>query len=319
MTLAGASATLVRSGDAETINALYRAQRIDWVQMERGPFQGSLSVVDLGSMRVSREEFNLGWRRNGELRPDHFLIGLTLHPATRVRWFGSAVGSNDLCMTASALDVGADGFGSGFAVMIDAARMRERFGSVAGVEELLDNCRRVRLQTSPAYAPRLRSFMRGLFTMLDIAPSTVMRPVVAAVLERDLVPLLASALGGETSGTHRHHNRRVAAVRACERFMQEHVDAPITLHDLSLVTGMQPRSVANAFEAVTGLTPMAYLRARRLSGVRHALQRPDGGNVRIIDVAADWGFWHMGHFTAAYQSMFGETPSETLRRWRIQN
>lgn len=319
MALAGASATLVRSGDAETINALYRAQRIDWVQMERGPFQGSLSVVDLGSMRVSREEFNLGWRRNGELRPDHLLVGLTLHPATRVRWFGSKVGSNDLCVTGNTLDVGAESFGSGFAVMIDAACMRERFGSVAGIGELLDNCQRAHLQTSPAYAPRLRSFMRGLFTMLDIAPATVMRPIVAAVLERDLVPLLAGALGGAPGGAHHHHNRRVAAVRACERFMQEHVDAPITLYDLSQVTGMQPRSVANAFEAVTGLTPMAYLRARRLSGVRRALQRPEGGNVRIIDVAADWGFWHMGHFTAAYQSMFGETPSETLRRWRIQN
>lgn len=319
MTLTGASATLVRSSDAETINALYRAQRIDWVQMERGPFQGSLSVVDLGSMRVTREEYNVGWRRNGELRQGHALVGLTFHPATRARWFGSDVGTADLCTTSKVVDVGAQGFGSGFAIAINAARARERFGHVGGIDELLDACRRERLQTSPAYAPRLRSFMRGLFTMMDIAPNTVMRPLVAHVLERDLMPLLVRAVAGEAIAPRRHHSRRVAAVRACEAYMHEHIDTPITLHDLSLVTGMQPRSVANAFEAVTGLTPMAYLRARRLSGVRRALQRADGGRVRIIDVAADWGFWHLGHFTAAYQSMFGETPSETLRRWQIEN
>src|SRR6185437_11288523 len=191
--------------------------------MERGPFQGSMAVVDLGSMRVCREEFNLGWRRNGELRPGNVAVGVTLHEATRARWFGSEVGTSDLCMTSNVLDAGAAGFGSGFAIVIDAARARERFGSTAGVDDLLDACQRVRLQTNPVYAPRLRNFMRGLFTMMEIAPDTLMRPIVAHVLERDLMPLLALAVSGDSAALRRHHSRRVAAVRDCEAYMRVHV------------------------------------------------------------------------------------------------
>jgi AraC-like DNA-binding protein len=68
----------------------------------------------------------------------------------------------------------------------------------------------------------------------------------------------------------------------------------------------------NAFEAVTGCSPMAYVRAHRLAGVRDTLINADRTGARIIDIAADWGFWHMGHFAAAYRAMFGEAPSDTI-------
>ena len=94
--------------------------------------------------------------------------------------------------------------------------------------------------------------------------------------------------------------------------MHEHIDGTVTLLDLSEITGLRSRSLINAFEAATGFSPMDYLKRLRLSGVRRALQRADKQGTRIIDIASDWGFWHMGHFTNDYRAMFGETPSQTL-------
>jgi len=94
--------------------------------------------------------------------------------------------------------------------------------------------------------------------------------------------------------------------------MHEHVDEPISLQDLSDACGFRPRSLINAFEAFTGVSPMMYLKAMRLNGVRKAL-RATGHRARIIDIAMDWGFEHMGHFAADYRAMFGERPSETSR------
>lgn len=96
--------------------------------------------------------------------------------------------------------------------------------------------------------------------------------------------------------------------------MRDHADANLTLLDLSRISGMRSRTLINAFEAVTGFSPMDYLKRLRLDGVRRALGRADRDCTRIIDVATEWGFWHMGHFAADYRAMFGETPSETLLR-----
>ena len=37
-------------------------------------------------------------------------------------------------------------------------------------------------------------------------------------------------------------------------------------------------------------------------------------DARIIDMAFDLGFTHLGRMAGAYRAKFGETPSATLRR-----
>jgi AraC family transcriptional regulator, ethanolamine operon transcriptional activator len=34
----------------------------------------------------------------------------------------------------------------------------------------------------------------------------------------------------------------------------------------------------------------------------------------VKKIALDSGFWHLGHFAKDYHALFGENPSETLRR-----
>jgi AraC family ethanolamine operon transcriptional activator len=98
--------------------------------------------------------------------------------------------------------------------------------------------------------------------------------------------------------------------------MRENLDRSLTILDLSRICGMRARSLINAFEAVTGLSPMDYLKRLRLTEVRRTLIRADRSGTRIITVATDWGFWHMGHFARDYRAMFGESPSRTLLHTR---
>ena len=44
------------------------------------------------------------------------------------------------------------------------------------------------------------------------------------------------------------------------------------------------------------------------------------GRVKWLDsdsIAADFGFWEFGRFSGQYRRLFGELPSETLRRSRM--
>jgi AraC family ethanolamine operon transcriptional activator len=57
---------------------------------------------------------------------------------------------------------------------------------------------------------------------------------------------------------------------------------------------------------------MEYLCLRRLQGARAEFKSGVGlGSVKTV--AFNWGFWHLGRFSAEYRRIFGELPSETRR------
>ena len=59
--------------------------------------------------------------------------------------------------------------------------------------------------------------------------------------------------------------------------------------------------------------PIRYLTLRRMHLVRRALLRADSSTT-VTRIATDHGFWELGRFSVAYRTLFGETPSESLRR-----
>ena len=80
--------------------------------------------------------------------------------------------------------------------------------------------------------------------------------------------------------------------------------------------GASPRLLEYAYRDLYGMGAMQYLRLLRLNEVRRALLQAGQRELTITSVAFDWGFYHLGDFSAAYKRLFGETPSRTLRRSR---
>ena len=72
--------------------------------------------------------------------------------------------------------------------------------------------------------------------------------------------------------------------------------------------------MTRAFHRFLGMGPGNYLRQRRLSAARHELLTAPLRAETVTEVAFRWGFWHLSRFAREYRSMFGESPSETVRR-----
>jgi AraC family ethanolamine operon transcriptional activator len=68
------------------------------------------------------------------------------------------------------------------------------------------------------------------------------------------------------------------------------------------------------FQDSLGIGPSAFIRHQRLHGVRRALRTAPPVAGAVKESALKWGFWHMGHFSREYSSLFGENPSATLAR-----
>ena len=127
--------------------------------------------------------------------------------------------------------------------------------------------------------------------------------------------LLAAILGGfhadfETS----RPVARPSYVRRAEEFIDDHIGDGFSFDDIVAASGVSARTLFYGFRKIHGIAPWAWVRARRLEGARQALLTGDRAATRVTDIALDWGFSHLGRFSAAYRLAFGETPSQTLTR-----
>jgi len=110
-------------------------------------------------------------------------------------------------------------------------------------------------------------------------------------------------------GEHRHHR-----VRAAVELIHARAHEPLTVSDIARAADLSVRGLQESFQRVLDRTPMQYLREVRLRRAHDDLLRAQPGQVSVADVAARWGFTHMGRFSGEYLRRFGEYPKQTLRR-----
>lgn len=79
--------------------------------------------------------------------------------------------------------------------------------------------------------------------------------------------------------------------------------------------GTSERTLRRTFQRYFGLSPARYLRVQRLHRAREILKQGESP-VTVTRVAIALGFSDQGRFAADYGHLFGELPSETLRRGR---
>jgi AraC-like DNA-binding protein len=89
---------------------------------------------------------------------------------------------------------------------------------------------------------------------------------------------------------------------------------PIPITKICSLLRTCPSTLENSFKKITGLTPHTFFLRRRLNRARTALLAADRGMGRVTDIAMELGFNELGRFAVRYRQMFGESPSETLRR-----
>ncbi|BBU20758.1 AraC family transcriptional regulator [Mycobacterium xenopi] len=111
----------------------------------------------------------------------------------------------------------------------------------------------------------------------------------------------------------RQPGRRVVQ-RAIE-YIDAHLAEPLTMGLIARNVHMSIRSIQQGFRDELGVSPMTYVRDRRLERVHDELaDAMPGDGVTVTDVATRWGFHHLGSFAVEYRKRWGVSPSETLRQ-----
>jgi transcriptional regulator GlxA family with amidase domain len=140
-------------------------------------------------------------------------------------------------------------------------------------------------------------------------------PEVCRALEEQMIHLmlrcLAEGASVETTTGDRRHD---AIVAKFENYLAAHSDRPLYLTEICAGIGVAERTLRAACEDHMGMGPIRYLTLRRMHLVRRALLGADASKTNVTRIVTDQGFWELGRFSVAYRTLFGESPSETLRQ-----
>ncbi len=290
--------------DFEDLQECARHWDLDFRQMDRGRFDGEIHLVmmpevQLGHVRLERRIEQAGAPPLG-LRT----IGVPADPGQRIFWRGRQVHGGQVLVypLGSEIDAisqpGFDVYVLSFAPeLLNAAA--ERLG-VAHFERLLDASDVV--DVDPLALDALRVSLKAWFPNPG-------RAWARSELPSAVVQLLARATQPQ---------KPVLLMDRAIHMAQLHVDsrpfAALHVTDLCRHIGVSERTLRHSFRDRLGMTPKAYVRDRRLNLVRKALRDTAAPVAKIADIANRCDFWHMGQFAADYRRLFGELPSETLRR-----
>ena len=160
----------------------------------------------------------------------------------------------------------------------------------------------------PLLLASLRSWLRRLRDSIDAPPVSASDAIAASLVRAWIRAMLGSTVGGSDGRA-----RELAVRRVLDRM--EGADwSQLNPAELYAHAGVSERTLQYAFLERVGLTPGAFLKARRLAAVRSALRRARDEDALVTDVASRFGFWHTGQFARDYRRAFGELPSETLSR-----
>ena len=135
-----------------------------------------------------------------------------------------------------------------------------------------------------------------------------------------LANLLAVHLIRNVSAPHRTARRtdgalRQGRLRAVIEYIEEHLDAGLTLEQMAAAAHLSAYHFARQFKAATGLPPHQYVIGRRVERAKELLQV--GTDLSLAEVAAHVGFSDQSQFSHHFKRLVGVTPGQFRTPARI--
>jgi AraC-like DNA-binding protein len=162
---------------------------------------------------------------------------------------------------------------------------------------------------------RLLKLHKSVGQLAHDSPDVLELPEVLRAFENELIHVMVRCLAEgaavePTVGSCRHDT----IVARFEEFLEANPDRPLYLTEICAAIGVSERTLRASCEEHLGMGPIRYLTLRRMHLVRRALLRTDPSRATVTRIVTDHGFWELGRFSVAYRTLFGESPSDSLRR-----
>jgi AraC family ethanolamine operon transcriptional activator len=296
--------------DLDQLRQEVRGWDIDFRLLDSGGFSGRVRQLVSNDVLLSYARFARRLDQSGAIPPGFLTFVI---PSRRCRgfwWRGHQVTSRDLLVFPLGSEL-RSASRSDFEVLLVSAR-------VALLEDLADamgipwskvvgcGCAEV-VPLQSDRMERLRVQVADL-----IARGAEVRAVEEA---HRLVGDLVSLLGASSAQRRTSARQRDQAVDRVVEYLHSAALPSGDMASLCRVALASERTLQYAFRERYGISPVQFVKRWKLNTARRLLIDPHD-DLSIGEVAARLGFWHASQFAVDYRNLFGELPSQTVRRGR---
>ena len=304
---------LVDSQDADTQAQAQPDWGMHYVQLSGGAFQGRVHHIQLPGLRLVREDSNCALHQQGELGQDTFGFAMPLSLTAPAIFSGQRVEQDAIMVgRGNTLDLVTPPDFSLIAVVVDQALLEALWQHMYQKPLALWLNQQHVLPARAAAAQAVRQLHLQIMDRLsDPALDVPSDATITAWRDALLMEWIEALPERVTRDPKTLRSERQSLVkRACE-LMLAHADRPLSIPQVCLALGTSRRHLNYCFKDVLGYSPVKYVCALRLGRVRQELR---SGATTVAQAACRWGFWQLGQFARDYRLLFGELPSQTLRR-----
>jgi AraC family ethanolamine operon transcriptional activator len=324
-TISGTTSCLPRRGfyshlatdvDDQALNLTGWHQLYD--QLAPGRFTGSIHELWVGRMQIFHETTSHVLRQSCVVDSESWWFGIPMARAKGCKLDSFSIGEDTIAMRPgrSQFELLTPNSFEILGLVVDRRDLEQHIQALNQSSVLPRAMQDELLKIKPCQRMRLQDLVRQILEEASRTPDIVANPSSSESIRIAVLDALADVCSThETTG--RPPYRQMSHYKLVREVQQHHLqnqDETITVVDLCQRFQISRRTLQYAFQDVMGMSPNAYLRTIRLNGVRRCLRDPKSGVMSVQQAAADWGFWHLSQFARDYQGLFGELPSERLKR-----
>lgn len=307
----------VRTMDTDDLVAAQPDKNRRYVQLRPGAMESELLDARLGNVQVFRERLGAGMFVQAA-PPAHLVpFGVVLSTRGAIRFCGREFLATSIAQaTEGVWDIRFEGPIDYVSCVFQRPWFDQEVGALLGHAPPKDWFRNGGRPASTSTLGRLGLTIAQVLKQLRRRDSLLASGRIRRTIESEIVRLATAVLTSATSAPLRlaPYGQRQRAVRRVIEYLTDRHDPDTTISALCRIGGVSERTLEYGFRERLGMTPVRFLKVTRLNGARRDLLGATSPATTVTDVALHWGFSELGRFAGDYRRLFGELPSETLRR-----
>lgn len=302
--------------DPSACQTFFQTADVELLPTTKGSFHAEVAQISINRLLIHRVRISLPEVNIVALKHGRKSIGFLTEPSSApLRHCGFEVMPGEIVVNRS--DVAHQRSAANFhygAMSLPSDDLDAAVETIVG-RELPETSHERIIRPDSALMLRLLKLHKSVGQLAHDTPAILELPAVRRALENELIHVMVRGLAEgaaveSTAGCRRHDT----IIARFEEFLEANPDRPLFLTEICAAIGVAERTLRASCEEHLGMGPIRFLTLRRMHLAHSALLRADPSKSTVTRIVTDQGFWELGRFSVAYRELFGESPSETLRR-----